>query len=75
MTCSTNITDLKRTEKMLSYARALGDFCDTFYNPTDPYTPHGECPFWDGSVCVLQDTHPSDWDNLELVPCNKIEGT
>jgi len=73
MTDSTNVAELKRIEKMLSYAKALGDFCDTFYDATEPYTPHGECPFWNGSVCALQDSHPSDWDNFEIVLSNKIE--
>jgi hypothetical protein len=67
MTDSTNVVELKRTEKMVSYAKALGNFCDTFYDATEPYIPHGDCPFWDGSVCILQNTHPSDWSNFKII--------
>lgn len=73
MSNSSNVIEVKRLEKMLSYAKALGSFCDKYYNSEELYTPHGDCPFWTGSECVLQTTHPSDWDNLEIVLNNKIK--
>lgn len=73
MSDSSYVAKIKRLEKMVSYAKTLGDFCDEFYNIEEPYTPHGECPFWNGTSCVLQITHPSNWDNLIIVQNDTIE--
>lgn len=73
MSDSADVQNLKRLERMVEYAKALGNFCEGYYDSSDPYTPHGECPFWTGSECVLQVTHPSDWDGFVIAPSNKVE--
>lgn len=73
MSNSTDVQALKRLERMVGYAKALGNFCEEYYDSTDPYTPHGECPFWTGSECVLQSTHPSNWDDFVIAAANKVE--
>lgn len=73
MTDSTNVSILKRTEKMVSYVKAVSGYCNTYYNAEDAYTPHGECPFWNGVDCVIQEVHPSLWKNFEIQLDNTIE--
>lgn len=73
MSDSSDVQGLKRLERMVEYAKALGNFCEGYYDDTDPYTPHGGCPFWTGSECMLQSVHPSNWDDFTVAAANKVE--
>jgi len=75
MSDSSQVFEFKRLERMVAYTKALGNYCDEFYDATEPYTPHGDCPFWDGSTCALQDSHPSDWDDFAIVQDNVVQET